>query len=198
MPLSDRDQQTIEAAQARYRNQLAAIRADVRLTDAGKRVEIARAYKQASGETRAVRDRVAAENARRRAEIEPQLFGVGSSPTASETMSYRDAMDRALNCDTSDQLARVMDAAKLTGDQTLQKACFTVAWQRADETTGRGYIALVDGVLASDSWTNRLAESYGAHLDQPAGLFPDITKPGELRGVEVDQFLATADVSATA
>lgn len=199
MPLSDDDAAAIQREQNALKRDLEAIRNNPRLTDAGKKVEIAAAYKRARDVTRSVRDRVSAEDARKRANLEPVLFGAGSQPNGSEVLAYRDAMDRAMACRSADDLARLLDGARLTGDRLLQKAAFTVAWQKADDTIGRGYVGIVEGVLAADDTTRRLAETYLAHTEQPRGVFPDISRPSELHGADVDQLANNVgDAAATA
>src|SRR4051812_1870397 len=112
MPLSETDLDNIKHAQTRFKAQLSAIRADPRLSEQGRRYEIAKVYDEYAARTRAIRDRADPADADVRGRIEPELFGPGRAATPAEMLAYRDAADRAEAAKGADHLGRLHDTAR--------------------------------------------------------------------------------------
>lgn len=116
----------------RYLSQVAAVQNDSRLTPEGKRGKLAKLHKNTTQQlTKLKRDRDAALTTRR-ADLERQLFGLPSTAPTSDTVSYRDALDRvsrAAEAKDDKALNQLYDNAKLTGDAILVKAILGHAYR---------------------------------------------------------------------
>jgi hypothetical protein len=127
----------------RYLSQVTAVQNDSRLTAEGKRSKIAKLHTNTTQQlAKLKRDRDAALTTRQ-ADLERQLFGLPTTAPTSDTVSYRDALDRvsrAADAKDDKALHQLYDNAKLTGDGILTKAILGHAYRA-------GNVALVNRYL---------------------------------------------------
>lgn len=116
----------------RYLAQVTAIQNDNRLTPEGKRSKLAKLHTNTTQQlTKLKRDRDAALTTRQ-ADLERQLFGLPTTAPTSDTVSYRDALDRvsrAAEAKDDKALHQLYDNARLTGDSILVKAILGHAYR---------------------------------------------------------------------
>lgn len=130
-----------EVVSNRYTAELAAIDADRDLSVDGRTRRKQDAYQRANGEMQDLMHAERAEADERRREAQRRLFGLGPSSTSTDTISFRDAMDRASRLglgETDDAMRRAIGS----GDQALAKAILSRALEVGDDgSTARAYLA---------------------------------------------------------
>lgn len=116
--------QKVEQAQADYNYLLESIRADNRLTPAGKRQQIAAAYLRAFRTVNEVKAKLDADKAKKIGGLRKDLFGLNGTADAQQAISFRDAQARAAELGLEDQekALKLLDQAELSGDDIMVKA----------------------------------------------------------------------------
>lgn len=131
MPLTDQERDRLNRHHETFAARVEQIRADTRLSDDGKRHEIAKAYTATREAITAITGGVKARDEKRMATLRKQMFDVGSTDP-SAVISYRDALDRAENANHT-QALELLARAAATGDQMLSKAVLARAWHAVGE-----------------------------------------------------------------
>jgi hypothetical protein len=104
----------------------AGIRADTSLSDLGKQRAMAAAWLKCRAALVEIRATETDAITARRADLEGQLFGIGSTnPMAAA--DYRDAQDRAEQCAQPKDALKLLDRTTRTHDETLAKAVASFA-----------------------------------------------------------------------
>lgn len=161
-----------------------AIRADRSLSDQGKRQQMALAMLEARTKLDQLRVAETTRRAERRAQLEAQLFGVGTDPLSRS--DYRDALDRAEREDKLTGALRLQQRAQRLQDSTLAKAVAAVAVERAGwdvildryvAAAGPGAQSALDELRSIDAGTADATQQLG----RSAVYTPPM--PPELRGV---------------
>lgn len=142
-----------ESARATFHSEQAEIRADNRRTETAKQQDLEQSRKAANDritlQQQKERDYIAAT----RQKLETEAFGIGSFPSTSEIVAFRDATDRAerLDRNDADKAAEMYQRAVQTGDKTMMTALVT-----------RAYKIGLTGIL--DQHAQR-SPSWGRHLE---------------------------------
>jgi hypothetical protein len=142
LPKTKQHEQAYEI-KTRYLAQVAAVQSDSRLTPEGKRGKIAKLHTDTTRQLNQLkRDRDAA-HVTRRAELERKLYGLPTNAPTSDTVSYRDALDRvnrAVEAKNKGAMEQLYDSAKLSGDRILIKAILGYAYQNGSSDLINRYI----------------------------------------------------------
>jgi hypothetical protein len=129
-----------ENTKTEFQRRADTIRADNRLTPQGKQQAIAKLYTS----TRATLDALGTTHdtgrATRRATLERNLFGLKAGALSTDTISYRDAMDRVSSVKDEADLAPILRTANLSGDTILGKAVLARAFELGEVGTINQYI----------------------------------------------------------
>lgn len=166
-----------------YTERLRDIRNDQRLSDDGRRGEIARLYVDHREAKRQLREEHEAALRRQRADLQSNAFGLHSTSDRhadiAEQASYRDALDRAERVGKPDEAITLMDRSKITGDHLLAKALVTVAAQRRwdgavnhyrQEFGGVAVDRLIDHIQMETDPTRRVGDSMAFSTPTPHEL----------------------------
>lgn len=104
--------------------QIGNIRADKKLTEDGKRQQVAAVYLQAKTQLSALKADEAQKRTSKIDSLRRTLFGTTGTTDAQTAISYRDAQERvaALSYADSDKAAKLLDQAQLSGDEVMVKA----------------------------------------------------------------------------
>lgn len=116
--------QQAEKIQADLRWQLDNIRGDKRLTEEGKRQQIAAVYLQAKKQITGLQNDESQKRTIKVDSLRRVLFGATGASDAQSAISYRDAQERvgALSHADADKAAKLLDQAMLSGDDVMVKA----------------------------------------------------------------------------
>ena len=118
--------------QTNYRNQLATLVADTRLSPEGKREEAEGLYLQALASMETIRVERSAATEARRTELQNMFLKrsvlEGTDPTV--TISYRDAYERVSRVDNGDDALGLMNQALATDDVPLQRAILARSFEQ--------------------------------------------------------------------
>jgi hypothetical protein len=129
---------------ARHQRELEQIRADTRLSPAGKLQRVARSYLVARDGAAAAKQEAAAAREAERRKIEERLFRPPTAPGAAENIarqaSYRDALERASRVSSPAEIAAMLDLARITGDDLQEQAIVAVATKRQDTDALKAYL----------------------------------------------------------
>lgn len=178
---------------AAYNKRAKEIRANPDLSDAGKRKALAKLYAAEKNTVAKLRDTDNNTVATRRAQLEKQLFSIGSEPNYGQAViAYRDAKDRVRQIKTGHDAQLAMREAIRDGDAYMAKALFSRAWdQSRDRLTGSGWGAIVNAYV--NEYAPRLAsaaeelariqnaDTRAARMTQ--AIETSVTRPPELQGM---------------
>ncbi|WP_138999466.1 hypothetical protein [Rhodococcus zopfii] len=110
-----------------YNRNIAAIRADENLSDTGKRTQIEQIYENAKARMEQLRDTTKTAEATQLTSLQRKLFGtVGTA--AHDTISHRDASDRATRITEEGEAVEMMNNALVANDRALQGALLKRAY----------------------------------------------------------------------
>lgn len=181
------------AIKSEFSRDVERIRADSQLSDAGKEAAIARAYVTAQEALGRMQAQQEADAKRRVRALEREIFGLYGAADASESISYRDAQDRAaaLPDDGEQQALRLLHQAERSGDRHLAKAIVQRAlearWAQvlnayADEHPGsepklQELVDIYVGLPGSESLARLLGRAMAYELPKPA----ELVRFGEVR-----------------
>lgn len=128
MTLYPRDE--MAKIQRRLTDGTAAIRDNRRLTDHGKRVEMAKVVKAARKQRDELKTSFLTERERRRESLQRVLFGITGDATPEQLMIMRDSRDRAAKIDGPEDAATHLALATAAGDTYMAKAIAMIAVHR--------------------------------------------------------------------
>jgi hypothetical protein len=168
-----------------HHKRLDAIRRDGRLSPAGRQRALAQQVLTTRGALRQLRADSDTRGVQRRRELETALFGPRGALTGMDTLSARDAADRADACKTPAEALRLLRRAELAGDTILARALFSRAWggysdaepgwadisrtyleHRPEENTAAAELA----AILSPTPAHRLSDRLHTDLPQPPDL----------------------------
>jgi len=129
-----------ENTKSEYQRRADAIRGDNRLTSEGKQQAIAKLYLDTRNTLTTLGDTYDTGRSTRRAHLERHLFGLNPGAQSTDTISYRDAMDRVSTVKDEDDLLPILRTANLSGDTILGKAVLARAFQLGEVGTINQYI----------------------------------------------------------
>lgn len=163
----------IERAREQYSKTVESTRANTRLTDDGRREQIAKAYLDARDQMDSLRAARTSKLASRTAGLERTLFGIKPTSSAQDVISARDAADRvdALALGDVAGLSALLDRAIRIGDTVLAKECLRRGWdERSDHIIEKYSAAYPRDSVALE----QLAQL--AHDDDSGTLAADISE----------------------
>lgn len=190
MSLDKDTRTTIVNSNVGYNRKVKAIRDNPDLSAEGKRKALAKLYTHQQAAVATMRQAAAGNVAKRRTDLEKQLFAVGGDPMA--TMAYRDAVSRANAVKTGHDAQLMMRQAKRDGDEYLARALFSRGFDQArDRLTGAGWGEVVDeyvgtfrpelGPAVTELATLQNADTKRARLEESVAT--GVNRPPELQGV---------------
>lgn len=192
-----RERELAARIQERYNEDVARVRENPDLSDEGRQRQLADLY---AGAKVKVAKHITAERemvARRRTELERELFGARKSPmqdAGSFAISARDASDRAAQIKTADEALDLLRRAETNGDDVLARAVARVSAER-----------MYSGIRLEDAkWEGILNDYVGSrpHLQatvEELGEIEDMSAPAVFSPFSIfkppgvaDNFLNTA------
>ncbi|UXN25814.1 hypothetical protein N8D74_02705 [Curtobacterium flaccumfaciens] len=189
-----------ETTRQQYQRRVEEIRNDRRFTPEAKQQAIAKLYRDTNHQLGQLRDERDATLNGRRIALEAEMFGLPKYASTSDTLSYRDALDRASRAEDGTALAALYDTAAISNDTILAKAILAKAY-------GDGEVDVINRYLEDHSTLETKAQElwdirYG---DEAAGqtlqnTFNDFAfqadKPTEIRALSdsmIEQVAEAAD-----
>lgn len=115
----DQAREKMTRIRAALKSDLDSIRADHRLTDEGRKLEMAKALRTHRKQAATLREQFSAQAKARRKELHQRLFGL---PADADALAFRDALDRAENLTSEEQADKALHRAELVGDTLLARA----------------------------------------------------------------------------
>ncbi|MDI9929782.1 hypothetical protein QM588_05140 [Rhodococcus sp. IEGM 1354] len=115
------DMAGVAALKASHLEAIRDIEADTRLSEDGKKIELAKAYQENQAAMDGYRARFEAETDKASVTAGRRLFGPTSGDSAS-LLSHRDALDRAEKITTEDDARDQIDRARYSGDESMVRA----------------------------------------------------------------------------
>ncbi len=170
-----------------YADQVSNIRKDTKLTEAGKRVEVARAYYTAKHSLDQIRNELQQNVAAEELRLSRQLFGP-PDPSPAGIASHRDARTRATNLISRERALKAWEAAQIDGDQSMQRAIAHTAHQRN----------WTDVVQAHTSATAGAADTLRELKDLPTGGTAQKIAEDNLLGVKTPKEVTSLSVTEKA
>lgn len=107
---------------ASLKREVDAINASPRFTDTGRRQELAKTVLAHRKQAKALRDGCTISNDDSRAKLTQKLFGMPANADGTQMLVYRDAIDRAEQLRSPEQLDRALTRAVAMGDNLLARA----------------------------------------------------------------------------
>ncbi|WIB16670.1 hypothetical protein DEJ34_05955 [Curtobacterium sp. MCPF17_050] len=176
-----------EETRTRYRERVEAIRNDNRFTTAAKQQAMAKLYRDTNYQLQQLgEERDAALNSKRAA-LEADMFGLPKYASTSDTLSYRDALDRVSRAEDAPALIALYETAALSNDTILSKAILAKAYNAGELDVVNRY--LEDHTTQQDRAQELWDIRYGD--DNPNQMFQEAIddwvfqadKPSEIRGL---------------
>ncbi|MDV8058421.1 MULTISPECIES: hypothetical protein [unclassified Rhodococcus (in: high G+C Gram-positive bacteria)] len=115
------DMAGVAALKASHLEAISDIEADTRLSDEGKKIELAKAYEANQAAMDGYRAKFEAETDKASVTAGKRLFGPAATDPAS-LLSHRDALDRAEKITTEDDARAQIDRARYSGDESMVRA----------------------------------------------------------------------------
>jgi len=135
---------TLRASQKR---ELEAIRDNNSFVGRGRTRQIAKVHLDHRRQAAALREKFSTNDEHRRLELHQRLFGIPSGTTGAD---YRDAAARVADLRGADELRKVLDAARQSGDIVLERAAAAQAHQRGHHELVDSYADRTGQSLALD------------------------------------------------
>lgn len=176
--------QKAETIQSTFRQQSEYVRGNKKLTDTGKRQQLAQVYLEAKRQLDALAANVQQQRETRVSALRRDLFGAAGTSDPQRAISFRDAQERvnALQHGDSAKAAKLLDQAELSGDDVMVKAVIQRSLEMSWADVANQYIE------KHPYYGQKLEELWG--LSEPTdgidtvGLMNamvfQVSKPGEL------------------
>lgn len=201
MPLPKTKQhEQAEAAREHYQRRVDEIRNDRRFTPEAKQQAIAKLYRDTNHQLGKLRDERDNALDNRRAALEAEMFGLPKYATTADTLSYRDALDRASRAEDGKALAALYDTAALSNDSILTKAILAKAYNDGEADIINRHLEHHSNQesKAQELWDIRYGDEGADQILQNS--FNDFVfqadKPNEIRGLSdslIEQVAETSD-----
>lgn len=169
--------QRMSAIRASLAREAAAIRADSRYTDSGRRQELAKTLLAHRKQAAALRDNTTLDNDSTRAKLTTKLFGLPADADAGSILAYRDAMDRAAQLRSPADLSDLRERATKLGDHLLARAAAARAFEIGAKDVAKNY---AESVGLDDEYEDLAATPTSGMAS--AALF-SVPCPAELRTI---------------
>jgi hypothetical protein len=202
--VNDRTKDQCRRIVEQYNARLTATRGDKRLSEAGRKADIAADHEKTKAELAEIKHAAAEQTEARRKQLAQRLFGVRPGESGSDLVAYRDAQDRAGKASTAAALGELMEAADVANDKTLLRAAAARAHTLGGGLVGESFRGLVqayvgdvggqavadldehDRLTSSSSMTQRTIEGMETSIAKPSELtdrhVADDTDPGPQPG----------------
>lgn len=188
-----------ETTRQQYQRRVEGIRNDRRFTPEAKQQAIAKLYRDTNHQLGQLRDERDATLNSRRSALEAEMFGLPKYASTSDTLSYRDALDRASRAEDGAALAALYDTAAISNDTILAKAILAKAY-------GDGEVDVINRYLedhstletkAQELWDIRYGdEAAGQTLQNTLNDFAfQADKPTEIRALSDSLIEQVAEAS---
>lgn len=188
-----------ETTRQQYQRRVEEIRNDRRFTPEAKQQAIAKLYRDTNHQLGQLRDERDATLNSRRTALEAEMFGLPKYASTSDTLSYRDALDRASRAEDGKALAALYDTAAISNDTILAKAILAKAY-------GDGEVDVINRYLedhttletkAQELWDIRYGdEAAGQTLQNTLNDFAfQADKPTEIRALSDSLIEQVAEAS---
>lgn len=188
-----------ETTRQQYQRRVEEIRNDRRFTPEAKQQAIAKLYRDTNHQLGQLRDERDATLNSRRTALEAEMFGLSKYASTSDTLSYRDALDRASRAEDGKALAALYDTAAISNDTILAKAILAKAY-------GDGEVDVINRYLedhstletkAQELWDIRYGdEAAGQTLQNTLNDFAfQADKPTEIRALSDSLIEQVAEAS---
>jgi len=188
-----------ETTRQQYQRRVEEIRNDRRFTPEAKQQAIAKLYRDTNHQLGQLRDERDATLNTRRSALEAEMFGLPKYASTSDTLSYRDALDRASRAEDGAALAALYDTAAISNDTILAKAILAKAY-------GDGEVDVINRYLedhstletkAQELWDIRYGdEAAGQTLQNTLNDFAfQADKPTEIRALSDSLIEQVAEAS---
>ncbi|PZE71778.1 hypothetical protein DEJ27_03100 [Curtobacterium sp. MCPF17_018] len=188
-----------ETTRQEYQRRVEEIRNDRRFTPEAKQQAIAKLYRDTNYQLGQLRDERDATLNSRRTALEAEMFGLPKYASTSDTLSYRDALDRASRAEDGAALAALYDTAAISNDTILAKAILAKAY-------GDGEVDVINRYLedhstletkAQELWDIRYGdEAAGQTLQNTLNDFAfQADKPTEIRALSDSLIEQVAEAS---
>lgn len=188
-----------ETTRQQYQGRVEEIRNDRRFTPEAKQQAIAKLYRDTNHQLGQLRDERDATLNSRRTALEAEMFGLPKYASTSDTLSYRDALDRASRAEDGKALAALYDTAAISNDTILAKAILAKAY-------GDGEVDVINRYLedhttletkAQELWDIRYGdEAAGQTLQNTLNDFAfQADKPTEIRALSDSLIEQVAEAS---
>ncbi|TCK63610.1 hypothetical protein [Curtobacterium sp. PhB136] len=188
-----------EATRQQYQRRVEEIRNDRRFTPDAKQQAIAKLYRDTNYQLGQLRDERDTTLTGRRTALEAEMFGLPKYASTSDTLSYRDALDRASRTEDGRALAALYETAAISNDTILAKAILAKAY-------GDGEVDVINRYLedhstleakAQELWDIRYGdEGAGQSLQNSLNDFAfQADKPTEIRALSDSMIEQVAEAS---
>lgn len=162
----DRVKQQILDRVDQYNQQVKAIREDLNLSPRGRYQALKTLYDATAAAVTELRSQLDTNTNGDRRTLERRLFGLPANASASDAISYRDAVDRVERITKPDELGELMERATASGDTMLVRAGFARAWRLCGPFGSDGWDGLVQEYVDQNPDTRTDAEAL-ATLSSP-------------------------------
>jgi hypothetical protein len=196
------DQPTADLAEAirgRLEAKVATIRANADLSPAGRRRLVAKAYRDAETRMADLGRNFNTAAALTAQETARELFG-RNYLSGADSISARDAEDRAAQLENGDQALELLNRAQRNGDHHLAKAVASVAFERSQNPlTAANWSPVAQAFADSNPGTaSKMQQLADLRRDQTTNgltnaILLSTPKPSELDGLNHDQIHQLAD-----
>lgn len=183
----DDARQRMTTIRANFRREVDEARTNNNYSDAGRRLAMAKAYREHKKKAAALREQLTSGSKERRRELERRIFGI---PNGGDASAYRDAVDRAGELTNVEQADKMLARAQRTGDDLLARAV-------ADRARTRGWNTVVRTYAADTNLTAALDELSDLPGEKGLGVLFSILPPNEISNLtndaRLDEFITRAE-----
>ncbi|MET3450100.1 hypothetical protein [Curtobacterium sp. 1544] len=176
-----------ETTRQAYQRRVEEIRNDRRFTPEAKQQAIAKLYRDTNHQLGKLRDERDGALGTRRATLEAEMFGLPKYASTSDTLSYRDALDRVSRAEDGAALTALYKTAALSNDSILTKAILAKAYNDGEVDVINRYLEdhTTLEAKAQELWDIRYGdEGAGQSLQNAFNDFVfQADKPNEIRAL---------------
>jgi hypothetical protein len=184
----------------KYNARLTATRADKRLSEAGRKADIAADHEKTKAQLAEIKHAAAEQGESRQTVLQRRMFGIKPGQSGGDVIAYRDAVDRVGKAKTAADLAQLMTTASEVGDNVMLRAAAGRAQRLGGGLGGEPYRNLAHAYIAEEgsqavsdleeytrltssaSKTQAMVEAMGTSISRPKELddrhVADDTDPG--------------------
>lgn len=188
-----------EETRTRYQERIDAIRNDNRYTNTAKQQAMAKLYRDTNHQLQQLGAERDTTLSTKRAALEAEMFGLPKYAPTSDTVSYRDALDRVSRAEDGPALLALYETAALSNDTIRSKAILAKAYSAGELDVINRYLedhtTLED--KAQELWDIRYGDEGDQGLQNAINDFAfQADKPSEIRAVPDTVLEQMAEASA--